>query len=184
MCLAEAIREERGRLSLSQEEFGSMICYSAKMVSAVEKGRRKTPEDAKPKLAAMSPRLALEICSECEVNIFPTDWLDGPVVDLSPLAVTEKLKEELAELLSALNRISLVNKTKPEHLTENDRVLMGEISQEVLDILLGGKIWLIKMALDYEIDLQEERKRHTDKLIRSKYIRVKRQKNKAVQAAK
>jgi len=185
MCLAEAIREERSRLDLSQEEFGSIIHYSAKMVSAIETGRRHLPDDAKLKLAAMSPRLALEICSECPANIFSTDWLDGEVIDLSPLAVTAKLIEETEELLTALRGLNLVNKNSAELLTDSDCAGLGNALMELMDILLGGKVWAVKMALTYGnrvVDLQAIRQKHMQKLIRSRYI--KRQKNKPAQAAK
>jgi transcriptional regulator with XRE-family HTH domain len=177
MCLAEAIREERDRLDLSQEELGAMLHYSAKTVSAIENKRRRLPEEAKLKLAAMSPRLALEICGECPANIFSTDWLDGEVVDLSPLAVTAKLIEETEELLEALRGLarSLVNKNSPELLTEADRADLENALLEMMDLLLGGKVWTVKMALVYGnkvVDLRAVREKHRQKLIKSRYIRM------------
>lgn len=186
MCLAEAIREERDRLDLSQEELGNMIHYSAKMISAIETGRRHLPDDAKLKLSAMSPRLAMEICSECPANIFPTEWLDGEVVDLSPLAVTAKLIEETEELLEALRGLNLVNKNSPELLTEKDRAALENALLEMMDLLLGGKVWAVKMALTYGnkvVDLQAIREKHRQKLIRSRYIRTKK-KEKPLKAAR
>lgn len=181
MCLGEVLKEERGRLRLSQQDLGAMIHYSPKTISAVENGRRDLSEDAKLKLAGMSPRLALEICSECPANLFSTDWLDGEVVDLSPIAITAKMIEETMELLEALQGLNLVNKNCPELLSEKDIVSLENTVFEMMDLLLGGKVWIVKMALMYGIDILVTKEKHRQKLIKSGYI--KRQKNKPSKAA-
>lgn len=171
MCLADLIKKERDRLNLTQQGLGDILHYSAKTVSAVETGRRQLPDEAKVKLAQLSPRLAIEICSECPANIFPADWLDGEVVDLNPVAVNTKITEESDEFSAALRMMCLVNKKRSEHLTEQDRAAQKVALMEGMDLLVGIKVWMVNLAQHYGHDLQEVRMEHEQKMVNSRYIK-------------
>lgn len=171
MCLADLIKKERDRLNLTQQGLGDILHYSAKTVSAVETGRRQLPDEAKIKLAQLSPRLAIEICSECPANIFPADWLDGEVVDIHPVTVNTKMTEESDEFSSALKMMCLVNKKRPEHLTEQDRAIQKVALMEGMDLLVGIKVWMVNLAQHYGHDLQEVRREHEQKLVSNRYVK-------------
>lgn len=170
MCIAQAIKEVREGMNLTQTALGSMIDYSAKMVSAMETGRRKIPLEAKIKLAQLSPRLAIEVCSECPANHFNTDWLDGDV-DLNTVVITMKMIEESSEFTDCLQSLNLINKHRPEQLEGDEKERIEATIMEFMDLNLGGRVWVTVMAQKFGINLEELKKKHRDKLIRSGYIK-------------
>jgi len=168
MCIATTLHDELNRLGMTHEELAKMMNYSRQSVTAWATGKRRIPEDAKRKLAAISPRLALEIISDDPANIFMNGWLDGEV-DLSVSAMKEKIAEELEEMARSLRNLHLVNKTRPEHLNDIDRKQISEATQEGLDLITGIPVMLIKLYETYKMDLIKEAEKHRKKLFERKY---------------
>jgi len=168
VSIATAFQEELPRLGLTQRELARLTSYSRQAVTAWANGRRRVPDEAKAELARVSPRIALELCAACPANIFSAGWLNGQV-DLSLMAVTTKLAEELEELAEALRKLRLVNKTKPEHLDEEDRKTLLAAWQEALDVVTGIEVWMIRGAQDYRLDLTGEARKHRAKLVARRY---------------
>lgn len=170
MSVATALHEELKRLDLTQQELARMTSYSRQAVAAWATGRRRIPDDAKAEIARLAPRVAVELCAECPANLFVAGWLDGDV-DLSMMATTVKLAEELEELAGSLRALHLVNKTKPEHLSQQDREALLEAWQEALDVLTRIQVWIVRGAQDYGLNLMDEAKKHQAKLVARRYKR-------------
>lgn len=164
MSIATALNEELHRLGITHDRLARMTHYSRQSVTAWANGRRTLPEDAREKLASLSPRLALEIAADDPVNIFLSGWLDGDVVDLSILATKTKLAEELEEGAAGLRELSLVNKCRPEHLTEEDRKQIHIAIQELLDLMTCIPVFLVNLSEKYGLNLHHEIRTHRRKL--------------------
>lgn len=168
MGIATALEAECSRLGLTHERIAKITHYSRQSVTAWANGRRRLPRDAGEKLAELSPRLALELAAADPVNIFLTGWLDGDV-DLSALATTAKIAEELMEAAEILRGLRLVNKTRPEHLTAEDVARLDAAEQELLDLMTGIPVWLVKLAETYGRNLHQSILRHRRKLVERRY---------------
>lgn len=174
MGIPTALRKAREKLGLTQEELAAELCYSPKTVSAIETGRRRLPREARGRLAQMNRQLNMEICAGCEANVFVAPWLDGEV-DLSILATTVKLAEELDELADALRHLNLVNKTTAEQLTEQDLKALARARQEAVDVMTGLQVWLVQGTETYGFDLAQDLRMHRAKLTSRRYLRKRRE---------
>jgi len=164
LSIATALHEEMDRLGLTHDKLARMTHYSRQSVTAWANGRRTLPEDAREKLAKLSPRLALEIAAGDPVNIFLSGWLDGEFVDLSVLGTKTKLAEELEEGAAGLRDLNLINKCKPEHLSDQDRKQIHIAIQELLDLMTCIPVFLVNISEKYELNLHHEIRTHRRKL--------------------
>lgn len=165
MTIATALNEELHRLGITHEKLARMTHYSRQSVTAWANGRRSLPDDAREQLAKLSPRLALEIAAEDPVNIFLSGWLDGEIVDLSILGTKTKLAEELEEAAAGLRELNLVNKCRPEHLTDEDRRRIHTTIQELLDLMTCIPVFLVNISEKHELNLHHEIRAHRRKLV-------------------
>ena len=169
MDTATVLSNELKRLNLTHEEVARLTNYSRQSVTAWCMGRPIPPE-ARRELAKLSPRLALELAAMAPSNLFISGWLDGDV-DLSILGVVAKLAEELEEAADLLRMVRLVNKRRPEQLCDTDKQHLEALEQELLDLMTGIPVVLIKLSESYDRDLHAAIRKHRTKLIQRKYKR-------------
>ncbi len=168
MGIATVLETECHRLGLTHEGIARITHYSRQSVTAWANGRRRLPRDAGEKLAAISPRLALELAAADPANIWLTGWLDGDV-DLSVLATLAKLAEELDEASGSLKALRLVNKVRAEHLTTEDVTRLDAAEQELLDLMTGIPVCLVKISEVYGRNLHQGIRQHRRKLVERHY---------------
>lgn len=176
MKIGTAIKEARARHGVTQEDLKQRLRYSREMISAIENGRRRVPEESLPELARWSPMLAMVIAEEHTGGTLPLVYLDGDI-DRHPLAMTEKAIEEGEEFLEAVRGLRLVNKTSAKKLTPEDREKLTVVRQEAWESVICKLNWLAETAQIYEIDMAEEYRRVVQKLENAGYKKVQKRKN-------
>lgn len=158
MSLAHEIREERVRYGVSQEELAKKLHVSSSAVSNYERGTRDMPEDLLDRAidALNSPRLRIMKCSSCQTGIFGgMPYLD--LVDLHSVVTKNKLAEELEEAADALQSLVLINKSKPDDLSQSDRDQLTKVLEELLDLLPAISLHMKSLIVHYDVDLRVAR---------------------------
>lgn len=134
MTFCDALRAERVAAGVSQRELARRIGVAETTVRAYEASRREIPADIASACvrALNSPRLRAVRCHECQVNLLAPAWLD--LVDDHPQVVRDKLAEELAEALAALEAVTLINRRTAESLTLEDRRALQHAIGQLQDL--------------------------------------------------
>ncbi len=152
MTFARVLAEERTHRRMSQRALAAKVGVSESTLRAYECGRRDIPADVAANLVRVldSPRLRAQRCYECQVNLMTPPWLDR--VDLHPQTVRDKLAEELAEAVAALNQVSLINRRRREDLTAEDRRRLDTAIDELRDLFaaLGAFFSILQTQYGYD----------------------------------
>ncbi|MCK8824703.1 helix-turn-helix domain-containing protein [Fuchsiella alkaliacetigena] len=166
MRTGDLIREERLRKGITQRELAKKIHTSRSTVSRYESGKQSIPYDDLMKIIEVldSPKLRLEVLGAA----IPCYYLDQ--VNLEPLATQQKAIEELEEALERLKKLQLVNKVKPEDLSEKERQeLLEDTMMELHDVNVCIDLTFISLSEKYDIDLKELDKLSRRKMVESGY---------------
>lgn len=172
MSIGTAIKEARERYGVSQEDMKGVIHYSREMVSAIETGRRRIPDESLPDLARWSPMLALEIAAQHTGGTLPLIRLDGDI-DRHPGIMTQKVIEEGGEFLEAVQELRLINKTSRDKLTPDDREKFTAARLEAWEDIICKLEWLTETAEVYGFDMAEEYRQVVGKLEAAGYKKKK-----------
>ncbi len=167
MTVGTAVREARQARHLTQEEVGRRAFLSRSMVSAIERGDRKLPQDVSRQVAQEfdSGRLYSELAASATGEVLVGPWLDGDRVDLSRLAVRDKAEEELTEAVDALVKARvLVNARKAEDLTDEGRARIKDALHELIEALTAARIAIAVISTTYGFSVAQLYREHREEL--------------------
>lgn len=163
--------ESRGQLLRREREAAgkslrAMAAACGVSPSGLSKHERNgtCPDDVFDRAAEFlgSPLMRLQACTSCRVGFFQgVPALDQ--VDLHPIAVQDKLIEELDEGVRALRDLHLVNKLGPEDLTAEERKQMAAAADQVFDLIPAIALDLAVLAQRFDLDLGGVRERYRRK---------------------
>ncbi len=141
MTLGSVMKAERKKAGLSRREAASAMHIAENTLRAYESGRRQVPNEIVSAAVKVyrSPCVQAQRCYECRVNRLTPPWLDR--VDPHPMAVRDKVLEELGEALDAVRAVCLVNKRCPDDLTQEDRTRLNVAIEEMRDLYPALMMW-------------------------------------------
>lgn len=135
MKVSTALRVAREQAGLTQREIGRHIGYSAKMISAIERGERRIASDVAIVTARLldNPEFYMALGEDAAAGVMVPILLDGPKVDLHRMSTGQKAIEEQSEAARAIAQAKvLINSRGPEDLTEETRRQLWLICRECL----------------------------------------------------
>ncbi len=164
----QLLRREREAAGQSLRTLSSACGVSPSGLSKHERGT--CPDDVFDRAADFlgRPLMRLQACTECRVGFFRgIPALDQ--VDLHPVAVLDKLIEELEEGVRGLRGLRLVNKLGAEDLNDNERRQMMAAADQVYDVLPAAAVYLAVLAQRFGLDLGGVRERYRRKAFEHGY---------------
>lgn len=160
------IKQERKRRNLSQKDLANLINVDRTTITRYENSQ-SVPYDALERIASTleSNRLRLEALG----SVIPCFYLDR--VDLHPLAVKEKGIEEMEEAVDNLKELDLINRRKPDDLTEDEKNdLKTKTIMALQDVNMCINHILISFSETYDIDLNEIEMQYKKKMAAKGYV--------------
>ena len=109
------------------------------------------------------PLMRLNACTDCRIGFFrgiPT--LDQ--VDMHPMAVLNKLVEELDEGARRLRELRLINKLDARDLSDAERRQLAVAADQVFDVLPAAAMYLAVLDQRFALDLGGVRERYRRKV--------------------
>lgn len=173
MSVSTALKKAREAKNLKQEAVGQEIYLSAKMISAIERGRRKLPKDASPKVATMldDPELYAALQAQATGGV-ASPWLDGDRVDLHRSSVRDKTIEELSEAIEALSKARmLVNAKDASDLDADGLKQIKEALHQLVEAQTACQVAIGVLCKQYNLSMAQVYRDHISELITKGYVR-------------
>jgi transcriptional regulator with XRE-family HTH domain len=170
MSVGSALKEARESREGTQEQLALDLNISRQLVSHIETGRRKLPEDIAPK---STERLdcgfySMEVAHEMTGGSF-VGKLNGDQVDLHRSSVKAKALEELEEAIHHIRDICLVN--RPDQSDKEQQEQLKQVLIECVDVIVCLSHFVAVICKEYGISWVRIWKDHKLKLKARKYLK-------------
>ena len=135
----------------TQKEVARRINYSDEMLSKVLAGERNLAPDIVPKLARMHPMIGQALAEEAtQYNCF--SYIEG---DRHPQTMLRRIEKEDHEADQALEDVPwiLIDKSRPEDLSADERLILQKAGQEVCDRIKVDLNFVVEMDDRFKLDL-------------------------------
>ena len=151
MSVGAMLQEAMARCDLPTKALAAETNYSIEAIYAALSEKRRIPQDAKRKLAETHPLMGWAIClQETGYKIF--EFIKG---DRHPQTMLHRVEKEDHEADTALEGMGwrLIDKEKPEDLTEDDRIALTLAAKEIADRIKTDFNMLIEWEDRYKLGL-------------------------------
>lgn len=149
-------------LGKTHQEIAEELHVSRSMVSMVETGKRKYPEECEPTIARMCFKAALKIANERTGGYISNLLNYEPNVDLHPAALKERLLYEIEEAVSALEGLKLAKRMDPKIKKQRIEEALMELEDvaDVINVMKGA------YSLEFGIDIRSLNQKRKDMIER------------------
>ncbi|QTL96526.1 helix-turn-helix domain-containing protein [Iocasia frigidifontis] len=161
------IRQERERRGLSQEQLARILHIDRSTISRIETNTQVATHDLLEEIveALRSPKLRLEILG----GAIPCMYLNN--LDYHPLAIQQTAIKELKEAVQELESLNLLNKLRPDDLTEREKdKMLNETMANLQDANACIDLVLMTLSEQYDISLAELEKISKKRMIEKGYM--------------
>ena len=136
------------------QEAARQINYSPDMLTKIFAGKRNIAQDIKTKLARISPLAGLALAAEATGY----NWFVYQEGDRHPQNLTQVSLYRSEAANAAIRDVSrrIINKTKPEHLQDDDTESMRQAARLVSDRIRSDINLLLELDERYKIGLLEQ----------------------------
>lgn len=147
--VGEMLREGLAQADIPVKALAIDVNYSEDAIYSAMKGKRKIPKDARQAISEVHLLAGLAVAYEATgYRCFRT--VDG---DMHPQNILQKALKEDRDVDRSLEDMGfrLIDKQRPEDLTEEDRLALSNSAKEVIEEIRALLVYLISLESSYHI---------------------------------
>lgn len=158
--IGDAITAYRIESNITQAQLAAHLHFDRSMLSKVENGQRKWPEEHDAKLSGLSWKLALQIADERSGGFISNILNEVPNLDLHPAALKDVLLKEIEDAKTALEGLLMAKHLDPAKRAESAK----KVWHELRDVIEVAVVMQGVVEEEFRLDRRELIKQHERQL--------------------